>query len=383
MKKRGLLLLASIAILVLGGGAAWYLTQDKEAPRSTFQPVRTEVEPLLTDETVADGLSNVWDVAQAPDSTLFYTERAGKIGAILDNKATTIYEPEGLVARGEGGMLGMTLDTDFSANRYMYVCFNTANDIRVVRFTVSQDNSSLNSRSDIITGLPANPSGRHSGCRPKFAPDGYLWVGTGDTARSEHPQSKTSLGGKILRVDRDGKAAPGNLTAPFDTRIYSYGHRNVQGLAFYSQPKNGVIGYSDEHGSDRDDEVNVLEKGNFGWDPGEGYDESVPMTDLQKFPDAIKPIWTSGRPTIAISGSTLLEGEQWKAWQGRLMVAVQKDKHVRLIEFGEDAKTLANEKQILTQFGRVRTVTLGTDGHAYLTTDNGKGADKIVRITAN
>ncbi len=202
-------------------------------------------------ETIVEGLSNIWDVAQAPDSTLFYTERANKIGAVLDGKPITIHQANGVVVGGEGGMLGMALDPNFSQNRYLYACFNTLGDIRLARFVVAGDNRSLNGRKDILTGLPVNPSGRHSGCRPQFDQEKYLWIGTGDVARSENAQSPASLGGKVLRVDRDGKAAPGNLGAPYDSRIYSYGHRNVQGLAFYASPRAGVIGYSAEHGPDR------------------------------------------------------------------------------------------------------------------------------------
>ncbi len=374
-----------ILLIVVGAVSAIYVIFKKEADKteipSVSQPVRLQGEPTIAAEQVVDRLSNIWDVAQAPDKTLFYTERAGLIGAILEGKAITIHDTEGVVARGEGGMLGMTLDPEFIQNRYMYVCFNTSSDIRVVRFTVATGNNALSERNDIVTGMPVNPSGRHSGCRPKFSPDGYLWIGTGDTARSGLSQSPTSLGGKVLRVDRDGKGAPSNQGNPFDPRIFSYGHRNVQGLAFYSQPRDGVVGYSIEHGSDRDDEINLLQTGNFGWDPGPGYDESAAMTDLIKFPNAVGAVWSSGRPTIAPSGGVILEGPQWKDWEGRLMMAVQKEKHVRLMEFDEFAKTITSEKEILTQFGRIRTITLGTDGSAYLTTDNGNGQDKIIKVT--
>ena len=282
---------------------------------------------------------------------------------------------------GEGGMLGMTLDPEFTTNRYLYACFNTADDIRIARFVVAADNQSLSQRTDILTGLPVNPSGRHSGCRPVFGPDGYLWVGTGDVARSEHPQSPTSLGGKILRITKDGEAAPDNLGQGFDPRIYSYGHRNVQGLAFYDSPRGGVIGYNAEHGSSRDDEINVLQKGNFGWAPGPGYDESVEMTDLERFPDAVSAVWTSGDPTIAISGAAIIKGDKWKAWEGRLVVAVQKRMHVRLLDFDQTGQKLIGDDQILADYGRIRTLTMGNNQALYFTTDNGGGQDKIIKLT--
>ena len=162
--------------------------------------------------------------------------------------------------------------------------------MRVTRWRVDETFTALTDRTDIVTGIPVNTDGqlgRHSGCRPRFGPDGYLWVGTGDAALGSVPQDPLSLGGKVLRITRDGAGAPRNPGAPLDPRIWSYGHRNVQGLAF--RPTDG-LGVSVEHGPGTDDELNLLTEGNFGWDPvgaGGSYDESGPMTDLGKFPDAV------------------------------------------------------------------------------------------------
>ena len=104
-------------------------------------------------------------------------------------------------------------------------------DVRVVRWTINSGVTALTNRTDIVTGIPVS-SGRHSGCRPRFGPDGRLWIGTGDAAVATNPQDPQSLGGKVLRVDTNGKGVAGNAPAPFDPRIYTYGHRNVQGLAF-------------------------------------------------------------------------------------------------------------------------------------------------------
>ena len=371
------LLVALVVVVVQPEGPKAINTQSSDG--QAVEP-RTTQKPQLKTETVAEGLSNVWDVAQAPDKTLYYSERANKIGAIIDGKPVTIHEAKDAYVKGEGGMLGMTLDPEFASNRYLYACFNTATDVRVARYKVAPDNRSLTDRSDIVTGMPANSSGRHSGCRPRFDANRSLWIGTGDTARSEHPQNPKSLGGKVLRVDREGRGVQGNMGAPFDKRVYSYGHRNVQGLAFYKQSINGVLGYSVEHGPDRDDELNTLSTGNFGWDPGPNYDESVDMTDLKKFPEAVPAVWSSGKSTIAPSGATILEGKQWKSWEGRLMMAVQKDKHVRLFQFDDSAKKVSDEEKILAEFGRVRSVVLGVDGFVYLTTDNGNNQDKIVKV---
>jgi glucose/arabinose dehydrogenase len=196
------------------------------------------------------------------------------------------------------------------------------------------------------------------------------------------PQAPKSLAGKILRVDRDGKAATGNVGGEFDDRIYSYGHRNTQGIAFFAEPINDISGVSVEHGSGVDDEMNPLKPGNFGWAPPNGpYDESVPMTDKDRFPDAIDAIWSSGNPTQAPSGVAVLTGSQWKGWDGAVVMAMLKDEHLKVLKLDGDLKVV-QEKQILQkEFGRLRAVVQGPDGSLYVTTSNSGDKDKIIKVT--
>lgn len=197
------------------------------------------------------------------------------------------------------------------------------------------------------------------------------------------PQNPKNLAGKILRVDREGKAAPGNLGAPFDDRIYSYGHRNTQGIAFLPSLRGDAVGYSAEHGSTIDDEINVLKKGNFGWDPDVAYTErGVPMTDMQKFPDATEATWRSGSPTQAPSGMAVLSGEKWKGWNGALAVAMLKDQCLEIILLDEAGK-VSKDLRILTEYGRLRDVEQAPDGTLYISTDNGGNKDKIIRVVPN
>jgi len=343
--------------------------------------------PTLSSSVVIGGLSHPWDVAFLPNKTMLITERGGAVSSIRDGRKSALFTPDDVVVRGEGGMLGLTIDPDFAQNHYVYTCFNSdksgAVDVRVVRWELNDDGTNLVKRSaDIVTGIPASTSGRHSGCRIGFGPDRNLWIGTGDAANENNSQNLQSLGGKILRVARDGKGVVGNLGGTADTRIYSYGHRNTQGLAFYDSARNGSYGVNAEHGSDRDDEINPLTKGNFGWAPGSGYDESVPMTDSSRFPDAVKSMWNSGNPTIAISGSAFLKGSQWGNWEGRLAVGVLKDKHLMLLEIKPDGSLGEQEKLLDGEFGRIRAVTLGPDGALYISTDNGAD-DKIVKLVAS
>lgn len=340
--------------------------------------------PELSTETVVDGLDKPWDVAFTPDGTMLFTEKSGRVSKVQDGQTQSVVTIEDVVSRGEGGLMGLAVDPEYAENRFIYVCFNTNEDIRVARLQLNNDLSGVEERSDIITGMPTNTTsfpGRHSGCRPRFGPDGFLWVATGDVAIGTNPQDPQSLGGKVLRVDRDGQPAPDNLDPPFDPRIYSYGHRNIQGLAFFAQPRpDGLAGYSIEHGPGKDDEANKLLPGNFGWDPVPGYNESVPMTDTRKFPDAIEAVWRSGNSTIAPSGGTILEGSEWKDWNGALAMAILKGQHVRILTFDGQGK-LANEQAVLKNFGRIRSAVIGPRNNLYLTTDNGNGQDKVIRVT--
>jgi len=368
-----LLGLASLVVQLVFGDARQAVTETRDTKPSTDTPG-------FTTQVLVPGLAFPWDVAFLPDGRMLYVERSGTLNVYQNEHVRTAVIPA-VVARGEGGLMGLAVDPQFEQNRSIYLCFNsTSSDIRVVRWRLEADLSPSTGQ-PIITGIPANPRGRHSGCRIGFGPDGNLWVSTGDTAQGDTAIRPGSLGGKILRVTRDGKPVAGNLSGDFDPRIFSYGHRNVQGLAFFPGTKHDVAGLSVEHGSDRDDEVNELRRGNFGWaPPAEGYDESVPMTDTGRFPDAIKAIWSSGLPTQAPSGGAIIRGSAWKGWNGSLAMAVLKDQHLKILRLDENNKVVKEERVLAGTYGRLRSVTQGPDGSLYLTTSNGTD-DKIIKLT--
>ena len=350
--------------------------------------------PPLTETTVVSGLDHVWDIGFLPDGTMLYTERPGRISAFVNGQKRLLNAPADVVRTGEAGVMGMAVDPQFEFTRFVFVCMvstlpSQGVDVRLARFTLNADATALINRVDIVTGAPANVSsaeaGRHSGCRPRFGPDGHLWVGTGDAALGSAPQDPASLGGKILRIDRAGNGVPLNLGTPYDPRIFSIGHRNVQGIAF--RPSDG-LGVSTEHGPDSDDELNRLDGGNFGWDPrvaGGGYDESVPMTDLAKYPGARRPLATSGSPTIAPAGASFVTGSRWGTWDGVLAVATLKGEALRTLRLAPNTGALHDTVEdtgiTMTGYGRLRAVTQGPDGDLYVSTSNGGGTDQIIRLT--
>lgn len=370
---------ALVALLLISVAAVWFFW----APPITQQQAEQQNNGSVTlkADTVLGGLGNPWDVAFLPDGMLIFSERGGELSKMVDGQKVLIQRIDDIRAQGEGGFTGMTLDSDFEDNNYIYTCYNsTAGDVRVVRWTLNDEVTELEDKTVVVEGIPSNTSGRHSGCRVKSAKDGALWIGTGDAAQAANPQDLESLGGKILRVSRDGEAMEGNIENG-DPRVFSYGHRNVQGLALFDEPVDGVYGYSIEHGPNRDDEVNFLKAGNFGWDPLPPYDESVPMTDKEKFPDAISAIWSSGRPTIAPSGGDIMTGEEWGEYDEALAMAVLKNQHLRILKFNpsNNYELIDEETFFERDFGRIRSATMGPDG-LYLTTDNGTD-DKIIKVT--
>jgi aldose sugar dehydrogenase len=343
--------------------------------------------PQLTVTTAVSGLDHPWDLGFA-GSTMIFTERPGRISAVVDGQTRLLAAPPDVVQASEAGMMGLAVDPEFASNRFIYTCFASTrggpnDDVRVVRWTVDDGFTTLTNRTDIVTGMPVNTSGelgRHSGCRPRFDAAGHLWIGTGDGATGSVPQDSRSLGGKVLRVDRDGQALAGNPGGALDPRIYSSGHRNVQGIAFRASDGLGV---SLEHGPDRDDELNRLVTGNFGWDPvfadRPGYNEAVPMTDLRKFPAAVRALWASGSTTLAPSGATFLAGTQWKDWNGGLAVAFLKGQRMLVLILDAEGRP-RDVGGALTDQGRLRTPVEGPDGNLYVTTDNGGGTDKILKV---
>ncbi|MGQ0774467.1 MAG: PQQ-dependent sugar dehydrogenase [Pseudonocardiales bacterium] len=387
-----------VAFLVFVAGCS---VGDPEPPRGAGVPVTGGAGvPVVQVDVLTSGLEHVWDIGFLPEGSALITERSGRIqllsttrpGAQLTQVAADL---DDVYVRGEGGLMGLVVHPDFAQTRRFTTCQThqadgAPVDVRLVTWELSADATLAHRVVDpLVAGLTLNPSGRHSGCRPTLGPDGSLYVGTGDSARGAVSQDRTSLGGKVLRVDlRTGEGAPGNpyTDAPnTDDRIFSYGHRNVQGVAI--QPGTGRI-FTAEHGPDVDDEINILRPGgNYGWDPSRGgtrsgYDESVPMTDLQRFPDAVPAVWSSGSQTEALCGSAFIEGSQWGNLQGLLAVATLKGRALLLLRVDPAGGVVevGQLPQLDGDFGRLRAVRQGPDGALYVTTSDGDD-DQILRIT--
>ncbi len=317
-------------------------------------------------EIVADNLQIPWEVVFLPDRDLLVTERPGTLKRI--GKEGRVYVIEGVRHIGEGGLLGMALHPQFSENRlvYLYLTTNIGNGLenRVERYRFEGDH--LSEKTTIINNIPG--AAYHDGGRIAFGPDGHFYITTGDAGSPNLAQDINSLAGKILRLKDDGSIPSDN---PFGNAVYSYGHRNSQGLAWDNKGRL----WATEHGRSGVlsglDELNLIEKGkNYGWPTIQGNETRIGMESpiVQS-----GPYETWAPAGIAFWGNSLFFG----GLRGESLY---------------EAKIFGGNKVVLKahfrqEFGRIRAIVLGPDQNLYITTSNTDGRgnpkpndDKIIRV---
>ncbi len=380
-----------------GGLAFWVGRLDDGLPLRTFVAdvlalpeyrSRFAAAPTLTTQVIAEGLAVPWDVESLPDGSLLVTERPGRLQLIPAGGGDLVeieMDRSDLWVNGETGLLGLAVDPAFADNSRIYTCqgHDSPREIQVIAWTLDIAAAAATRVADpLVGGLPLT-TGRHGGCQLEFAADGSLFIGTGDAATGSAPQDLRSLAGKVLRVNpTTGDPAAGN---PFEDAnnanqrlIWTFGHRNVQGLAL--RPGTTEM-WSVEHGPSVDDEVNRLVEpgGNAGWNPGPGYNERVPMTDFSLGSDVFGAAWSTGSPTLALSGGDWTDGADWGAWENALAVAALKNQTLRLLFFNDEGLSLGQRTILDGEFGRLRAVHQSPDGSLYVTTST--GTDRVIRIT--
>ncbi len=362
--------------------------------------------PTLNQSNLMTGLENPWDLAFLPDGAMLFTEKCKGLSVRLpDGTVNKLFGGDGyavaakdLVCEGQSGMQGIAVDPDFSTNRFIYVYMSSnlkkkPRTNRVIRLQLPASYTVVTDRKDIVTDIPYKDKGNsyggpgaHSGGRLRFGPDGNLYVTTGDNHNSELPQSLRKLGGKVLRLTRDGAAAPGNRPPKgADPRIYTLGHRNVQGISF--RPSTGQP-YVSEHGPNHNDEITALVVGgNGGWDPrpergvtcednycGYGSNKKdgslTPMTDTPKFKNVMQPVWNNGGESDGMGPCEFLRGNQWKSWNGALMVGMMATQELQVLTLNGDG-TFKEKVKANVPTDRIRTLVQGPDGNLYVSTDSG------------
>lgn len=290
-----------------------------------------------------------WAAVFLPNGTAVISERdSALLKAVREGQAATIGQVPGVAPGGEGGLLGLALSPDFPTDGYLYLYFTSAQDNRIARVKLAEkpDGSlSFNNPEVVFTGIPK--ASTHNGGRIRFGPDGFLYVGTGDSQRREQPQDPNALGGKILRMTPDGDPAPGN---PFGNAVYSLGHRNVQGLAWDSAGRL----WASEFGPDVNDELNLILPGaNYGWPTVTG----APRREGYRDAKAVWPATADSSPSgLEIAGSTAFLG----ALRGQRLWTVPLA--------GEEAGSPV--AHFTREYGRIRDVVRTPDGGFWLLTNN-------------
>jgi glucose/arabinose dehydrogenase len=327
---------ATDAGLAPGGSAS--------APGGAVRPAARVGEPSV----LVSNLAVPWAIAFLPGGDALVTERdsARLLRVTPRGSVSAVGTVAGVEPYGEGGLLGVAVSPSFGRDRLVYLYFSTATDNRIMRFRYT--GSGIGPMDAVVTGIPR--AAIHNGGRLAFGPDGMLWAATGEHSEPGLAQDRDSLGGKILRMTPDGRPAPGN---PFGTLVWTYGHRNVQGMAWDEAGRM----YATEFGQNRFDEINRIEKGrNYGWPVVEGTGGGGRYADpeLTWSPDQASP-----------SGATIAAGSLWVAalrgerlWQ------------VPLARTGEVGVPVAH---FAGDYGRLREVVRAPDGSLWCTTSNRDG----------
>jgi glucose/arabinose dehydrogenase len=324
-----------------GGGTA---PGEGAAPGGTSTPTTQAGTPFV----LARNLEVPWAIAFLPGGDALVTERdsARLLRVTPQGRVSTVGTVPGVEPSGEGGLLGVAVSPSFGRDRLVYLYFSTGTDNRIARFRYSADG--IGPLDAVLTGIPR--AGIHNGGRLAFGPDGMLWATTGEHAEPGISQDRDSLGGKILRMTPDGRPALGN---PFGTLVWTYGHRNVQGMAWDSAGRM----YATELGQNRFDEINRIQKGhNYGWPVVEGAGHDGRYTDPQL-------TW----PTEAASpsGAAIAAGSLW--------VAALRGERLWQVPLDRTGAVGTPTAHFTGEFGRLREVVRAPDGSLWVTTSNRDG----------
>ncbi len=403
--------------------------------------------PQIGSMVIMSGLENPWDLAFTKDmKAMFFTEKSkglsvqvgGATHKLVGIKGSSGYGMQAddlFTYGGQEGMLGVELDNNFKKNRTLYLystsskymgdgckkdnyasCFGNI----VMKFTVAKDFKSVSNRVDIVKDIQFKPfksdqpfggPGAHNGGRMRMDSEGYLWVGTGDRHWGPGPQDNNFIAGKVLRIDGDGNGHPKNKIKESGGRIYSYGHRNVQGIDF--RPSDGRA-FTAEHGPWHNDEITALVNGgNGGWDPAEkrggrsacpdkycGYEPNqkegmtpavraayTPMSDT-RFKDLMPPAWNNNGYSQGTGSAAFLTGSNWGIYEGRLAAGIMgigfggtpSGLRIDMYDISDDGLSIGSVIHMPVGINdRFRGLRMGYDNALYVTTDSGN----IMKISAD
>jgi len=364
MHRRSYLRAAGAAV-ALGAGAGC-LAGESDGDEAAKTVTTATDDGDVTAETVATGLEVPWGAAYL-DGVLHLTERPGRVVRIVDGSREVVAEFPDTATGGEGGLLGLAAHPDDPTVAYTYQTYDGGGRRNRIRRHDATDGWRAET---LLDGVPG--SRIHDGGRLFVSPDeGALYATAGDADRAEDAQDPAALNGKVLRLTLDGDPHPEN---PLNGPVFSYGHRNPQGLA----TEGGRL-YATGHGPDTDDEINRLEAGgNYGWPEVRGRERAADGEFV--------PAIASYTPTIAPGGLAVYPDDgPIAAWSGDLLFGTLAGTHLHRAALGDGGVT--DERLFEDAFGRLRTTFVGPEGHLYATTSNrdGRGRpaaedDRLLRV---
>ncbi|HEA21648.1 hypothetical protein LCGC14_1224500 [marine sediment metagenome] len=337
----------------------------------------------FTAELLIDEIPIPWGMAFLPDGSMLVTEIAGDLIHFKDGKKTMVSNTPDVYKRGQGGLLDVAIDPDYENNGWIYISYSSeegdAKGGHTALMRAKLKDNALVENEVLYKATPNTTKGQHFGSRIAFDNDGFLFLSIGERGdRDTNPQDVTRDGGKIYRFNTDGSIPEDNPFVGTDgakTAIYSYGHRNPQGLA--KNPETGEI-WDNEHGPRGGDEINIIKPGNnYGWPLvtyGINY-SGTPITDKTKMEGMTQPIhyWL---PSIAPSGMAFISTETYGAdWKGSVLVGSLKFQYLERLAM--DGNTVTKREKLMGDLGRVRDVKEGPDGLIYVAVE-GKGIYKLV-----
>ncbi|WP_339709689.1 PQQ-dependent sugar dehydrogenase [uncultured Kriegella sp.] len=350
--------------------------------QNTTNQVNTPKETPFTTELLVSGLQIPWGMSFLPDGSMLITEKSGELIHFKNGSKTEVSNVPEVYQRGQGGLLDVALHPDYKNNGWLYLTYASSDGEEKGGHTALMraklQNNTLVEKEVLYKASPNTTKGQHFGSRIEFDNEGYLYFSIGERgARDENPQDIKRDGGKIYRLFDDGGVPEDNPfvgTNGAKTAIYSYGHRNPQGMA--KHPETGAI-WDNEHGPQGGDEINVIKKGaNYGWPVityGINY-SGTPITDKTEMPGMEQPLhyWV---PSIAPSGMAFVTTDNYGDWKGSILVGSLKFQYLERLVL-EGNKVVSREK-VLADEGRVRDVKEGPDGLIYVAVE-GKGIFKLI-----
>lgn len=344
-------------------------------------PIEEEVKNYSF-QTVISDIDNPWGMAWLPDGSMLVTEKSGTLYHVKNNVKIAIKNVPSVVNRGQGGLLDIAVHPQYASNGWIYITYSAEEgeekgyNTKLIRAKIEQE--SLTQIQTLYKATPNTTKSHHYGSRIVFDNDGYVYFSVGDRGNhDENPQDVTRDGGKVYRLHDDGRIPTDNPfvgKANAKEAVYSFGHRNPQGMT--KHPTTGEI-WTHEHGPKGGDEINIIKKAaNYGWPVityGIDYDGTT-ISNLTKKEGMEQPLyyWV---PSIAPCGMTFVSGDVYPKWKGCLLVGSLKFEYLELLKF--DGNKVVERQKVATAIGRLRNVAQGPDGYIYMGVE-GTGIVKII-----